>query len=317
MEMRAAVIERFGGESEFKTKMIPLPSLDDDQVLIRLDYAGVGSWDVFEREGGYARMLGLAPAFPYVLGSEGSGRVAATGKRVARFKAGDAVAAAGFLNPKGGFYAEYVAVDERFVARIPSAYGNREASAVLGVGITALRGLAYALDLQKNERVCILGASGGIGHVAVQLARGMGAHVHAISSGADGAALVAGYGIARNCDGRAENIAAVLDELEFDRFDKALILAGGPLGDELCRRMKPNGVAAYPSGVYPEPTGHGNIRIFNGDPDADIIRQLVSAIEEYGIRPYIGGEFPLHEAASAHRHIAGHHIGKTVLRIDQ
>ncbi len=315
MEMRAAIIDAFGDERILRVGTVAAPSIGRDQVLIRIEYAGVGSWDAFEREGGYARMLGQTPTFPYILGSEGSGRVAAVGAEVSRFKVGDLVAAAGFLNPRGGFYAEYAAVDERFIVPVPASYGPREAGAVLGVGITALRGLADALSLRKGEKICILGASGGIGHLAVQMARGFGAEVCAVSSGEDGAALVASYGIDRQCDGHAENISALLDEMDFDGFDKALLLAGGPLGDEVSRRMKPAGIIAYPSGVFPEPIGRADIRKFDGDPDEDIIRRLCSTIEELEIAPHISREFPLDEAASAHRFIAGHHIGKAVLKI--
>jgi len=316
MEMKASVIDKFGDENEFKTKFIPIPSLDKDQVLIKLEYAGVGSWDVFEREGGYSRMLGIVPAFPYVLGSEGCGRIVNVGENVSRFKSGDTVTAAGFLNSKGGFYAEYVAVDERFVTHIPSFYDMREASVVLGVGITALRGLVYTLNIQKNDRICILGASGGIGHLAVQMACGLGAYVYAVATGKDGVELTKTYGVKRNCDGHAENIASILDEMDFNQFDKALILANSQLGDEICRRMGPKGVVAYPSGVFPEPTRHKNIQKYNGDPDAEIIRHLITMIEEYKIKPYISREFSLAEVAKAHRFITGHHLGKVALKIN-
>ncbi len=313
--MKAAVIDDFGEENEIKTRSIPIPSLDEDEVLIRLDYAGIGSWDLFEREGGYARMLGLSNSFPYVLGSEGSGRIVDTGKVVSRFKTGDAVAAAGFLNPKGGFYAEYVAINENLVTHIPSLYDTREASVVLGIGVTAVRGLIDTLDIKQDEKICILGASGGIGHIAAQIAHGAGARVHAIAAGNDGVELMSNYGISKVCDGRAESIVRVLDEMNFKRFDKALILAGGELGAEVCRRMGPKGVAAYPSGVYPEPIGPGIIKKYNGDPDRGIIQRVYSVIEDYKIKPYIGGEFPLHEVALAHSFIKGHHLGKAVLRI--
>jgi NADPH:quinone reductase-like Zn-dependent oxidoreductase len=313
--MKAAVIEAFGDESEIKTRSVPIPSLDGNEVLIRLDYAGIGSWDLFEREGGYARMLGLSASFPYVLGSEGCGRIVDAGKGVSRFKEGDVVAAAGFLNPKGGFYAEYVAMDEQLVTHIPSFYDTREASAVLGIGITAVRGLIDTLEIRKEEKVCILGASGGIGHIAAQIAHGAGTRVHAIAAGNDGVELLSNYGITKVCDGREKSIVRVLDEMDFKGFDKALILAGGELGDEVCRRMSPKGVVAYPSGVFPEPTGPGIVKKYNGDPDKSIIQRVVSIIEDYRIKPHICREFPLHETALAHSFIKGHHLGKAVLRI--
>lgn len=316
MDMKAVIIDNFGDENEFKIRFVPIPSLDKDQVLIKLEYAGVGSWDVFEREGGYSRMLDIVPAFPYVLGSEGCGRIVKIGENVSRFKSGDTVAAAGFLNPKGGFYAEYVAVDERFVTHIPSFFDVREASVVLGVGITALRGLVYILNIQKNERVCILGASGGIGHLAVQMAHRLGAQVYAVATGKDGVSLIKTYGVNKICDGSSKNIVSILDEMEFTQFDKALILASSQLGDEICRRVKPKGVVAYPSGIFPEPTCHKNIKKYNGDPDADIIGHLIEMIEEYKIRPHISREYLLTEVSKAHRLITAHHLGKFSLKIN-
>jgi len=70
--MHAAVINRFGGADELVVQEIPVPEIAPGQVLIRVEYAGVGAWDPFEREGGYARMLGIEARFPYVLGAEWS-----------------------------------------------------------------------------------------------------------------------------------------------------------------------------------------------------------------------------------------------------
>lgn len=117
--MKAAAIHQFGGIDRFEIIDVAIPEIDDDEILIRLDFAGLGSWDVFEREGGYAQMLGLVANFPYILGSEGAGTVARIGAAVKGFKEGDAVYASGFLNPKGGFYAQYAAVSAGLVNHRP------------------------------------------------------------------------------------------------------------------------------------------------------------------------------------------------------
>jgi NADPH:quinone reductase len=119
--MRAVVIDRFGGPEQSHERQVPLPSPGRGQVLIRLETAGVGSWDPFEREGGYAEIQGISPSFPYILGSEGAGRVTAIGGGVTNLEVGDRVFAASFLNPTGGFYAEYVCVDANLVAPIRRA----------------------------------------------------------------------------------------------------------------------------------------------------------------------------------------------------
>ena len=100
-------------------------------MLIRIESAGVAEWDPFEREGGFVKMLGATPTFPYVLGTDGScGTVAAVGKQVKGFKEGDRVYGAALANPKGGFYAEYASVRRRSVSLFPKA-ADRQAGVML------------------------------------------------------------------------------------------------------------------------------------------------------------------------------------------
>ena len=92
--MRAAAINRFGGIEEIKLQMLPVPEIEPDEVLIRIESAGVGVWDAFEREGGFAKMFGLEPKFPSVLGSDGAGTVSAVGEQATVLKK-----AIGFMPP--------------------------------------------------------------------------------------------------------------------------------------------------------------------------------------------------------------------------
>ena len=108
--MKAIALDRFGGLETMKLQMLPVPEVDPDEVLIHVEWAGVGQWDPFEREGGFAKLFGIEPKFPYVLGSDGAGTVAAVGDRVKDLKPGDRVYAFSLVNPKGGFYAEYAAI---------------------------------------------------------------------------------------------------------------------------------------------------------------------------------------------------------------
>lgn len=83
--MKALVIDKFGGPDELMVRDVAIPSIGDNDVLIKVEYAGVGQWDIFEREGGYDEMLGLNSKFPFILGSEGSGVIYAKGKNVDNF----------------------------------------------------------------------------------------------------------------------------------------------------------------------------------------------------------------------------------------
>ena len=89
--MQAAAIDHFGGADTIHVETLEIPKPQPDEVLIHVESAGVAEWDPFEREGGFAKMFGMTPQFPYVLGSDGAGTVAAIGKQVKGFKKGDRV----------------------------------------------------------------------------------------------------------------------------------------------------------------------------------------------------------------------------------
>lgn len=128
--MKATIIKEFGGPELLKAQVAPMPLITDDQILIRIDFAGVGKWDVFEREGLFAGMTPGEPTFPYILGSEGAGTVVKTGKNVTQFKVGEAVyGIVPARNPKAGFYAEYVAIDSNKVWPVPRNLTQQQAAA--------------------------------------------------------------------------------------------------------------------------------------------------------------------------------------------
>ncbi len=87
--MRAIAIDRFGGPEVISVRNIPVPEPATDEILIRVESAGIGLWDIVEREGRLAKMLGIQPKFPWILGSEGAGRIIAVGDKVSGFRNGD------------------------------------------------------------------------------------------------------------------------------------------------------------------------------------------------------------------------------------
>src|SRR2546426_1000393 len=184
--MRAAALDRFGGVETIQMKTLPVPEPGPDEVLLRVEAAGVGAWGPYEREGEFAKMLGPKTRVPYVLGSDGAGTVAAVGDQVRHLKEGDRAYAFALTNPKGGFYAEYAAVKADNVSPIPKKLTVEQAGAMPSDALTALRGLDEILGLKKGETLLVFGAGGGIGHLAVQLAKRMGARVLAVASGEDG-----------------------------------------------------------------------------------------------------------------------------------
>src|SRR5687767_5668727 len=138
--MKAVAIDRFGGPETMRLRILPVPEVGPEEVLIRVETAGVGVWDSYEREGEFHKMFGVEPKFPHVLGSDGAGTVAAVGERVTRFKEGDRAYAFGLMNPKGGFYAQYAAVKADAASPIPQNVPTEQAGVMPVDAMTALRG---------------------------------------------------------------------------------------------------------------------------------------------------------------------------------
>lgn len=315
--MRAAAINRFGGADEIRLQTIPVPEVGPNDVLIRIESAGVAVWDPFEREGGFAETIGSEPSFPYVLGSDGAGTVAAVGAKVSRFKEGDRVYAAALANPKGGFYAEYAAVNEDTVSPVPDKLSTEQAGVMPSDALTALRGLDAMLGLKPGETLMIFGASGGIGHIAVQLAKRMGAGVLAVASGADGTALARRLGADAAVDGRKDDVTAAARDFAPGGLDAALFTAGGEAADKALTAVRDGGRAAYPNGVMPEPKARAGVRLQSYDVmpalHRQTLEQLNRLIDAGPFEVHVARTFALDRAADAHGALDDHFLGKLAL----
>jgi NADPH:quinone reductase-like Zn-dependent oxidoreductase len=314
--MRAAAIDRFGGPEVILVRTLPVPALDATEVLIAVDTAGVASWDAAMRDGwspsGSTR-------FPLVLGTDGSGIVAAVGSRVRRFKVGERVYGYCFDNPKGGFYAEYVAVPGTNAAPLPTNLDLLDAGAVPAIGLTALQGVDDALRVKRGQTVIVHGASGGVGHLALQFAKLRGARVLAAASGEDGVALVRRLGADAVVDGKRADVAAAARSFAPDGVDAVLALVGGDSLERCLDAVRDGGRLAYPNGVEPEPKKHSGVEFVTYDAIAGPreFEKLGRAIEDARLKVHILATYPLSDAAKAHQRLAeGHILGKIVLRID-
>jgi NADPH2:quinone reductase len=314
--MQAAAINHFGDADAITLQTVPIPSITADEVLIKVIAAGVGSWDATEREGKYDEMFGMPSTFPYVLGWDGAGVIAAVGANIRDFKEGDKVYAASMPLPKGGFYAEYKAVAAENVAHVPKKMTIEQAAAMPWCALTALSGLDQ-LDLKQDETIMIFGASGGIGHLAVQLAKRMGAKVFAVAAGADGVALATQLGADIAIDGLQEDVIAAAKRFAPKGIDAALVLIGGKAADSALKAVRSGGRAAHPDGVWPEPhTEKGiELRVYNGDTSRSATDRLNSLIESGPFTVHIDKTFPLEQVVAAHKALASHFVGKIVLTI--
>jgi len=309
--MKAAAIDRFGGPEVIHTRSLPVPKPGPHEVLIRLNTAGIGVWDPYVRAG---ELSSGAPAFPQVIGNDGAGIVVAVGERVTRHRVGEPVYA---YSMDGGFYAEYVAVNEDNVAPIPPGVNQDEAGALGADGVTALRGLEDELELEAGQTIMIFGASGGIGHLAVQLAKRIGAKVLAVASGGDGVALVGRLGADVAIDGRRDDPAEAARAFAPGGLDAALILTHGEGLDAALQAVKKGGRVAYPNGVEPEPRVPDGIEshAYDGTPDLDAFNRLNRLIGSSRFHVELGRVYRLEDAQVAHREIDQHHLGKLAFRV--
>jgi NADPH:quinone reductase len=315
--MRAAVLSSFGGPEQFSVQEVPRPSPEPDEILIRVHTAGVGVWDSSEREGKLAKWIEGGPEFPYILGSDGSGTVVATGTEVRGIQEGDTVYAAAFLNPKGGFYAEYTAVKAENAAPIPDGLSMEEAGALPVDGVTALRGLRDQLQLQEGETLLVFGASGGVGHLAVQLAHRMGARVLAVASGSDGVDRVEELDASEVVDGHGDGFDEALARLAPNGLDAALVTAAGDSLDMALAGLRNGSRLAWPNGVRPPPNPPPGVEAnsYDGRPDPDILKELNRLIDSGPFKVHIAETFPLTAAADAHRALGRHYVGKLAIRV--
>jgi NADPH:quinone reductase-like Zn-dependent oxidoreductase len=312
--MRAAAMDHFGAPDVIHTTTMPVPKLGKRDILVRVATAGVGTWDPSLVDGSFQD---VKAKFPRVIGSDGAGTVVAVGDSVERFSVGDRVYGWGFGNPKGGFFAEYIAMNERDAANVPDTLSFEEAGALAVSGLTALQGLEQ-LELEAGQSVMIFGASGGVGHVAVQLAKALDLRVFAIASKADGVALVERLGADGAAEGHSKSLLRHLREFARDGYDGALVFAGGNGWKRELELVATGGRVAWPNGV--EPTPHvpkGVKRIsFDGEGSPGAFARLNELVARGPFHVELTKTYSLDETARALRDVQRHHVGKLAIEIE-
>lgn len=190
--MKAMALTEYGNTAEFQLTELPQPLVKPGYALVRVAASSVNTVDTMIRQMG--KDLPLSPDLPAVLGMDFAGTIEAVGEGVTGFVTGDEVyGCAGGLADLQGALAEYMLVDARLIAHKPKTLSMREAAALPLVGITAYEGLKRA-GAQAGQRILVHGGTGGVGHIAVQLAKYFGAEVYATCSGEKQAGIIASYG---------------------------------------------------------------------------------------------------------------------------
>jgi NADPH:quinone reductase len=317
--MKAVRVSEFGDPQVLKLQEVADPTPGAGQLVVRVRAAGVNPVDAYMRAGVYPRK----PALPYTPGTDAAGTVLSVGGGVTRFQAGDRVYTAGTLS---GAYAEQALCDARLVFPLPAHVSFAQGAAMHIPYATAFRALFDRGQAQGAETMLIHGASGGVGIAAVQLARARGLYVVGTAGSDRGRQLV-----------RAEGAHQVLDHTSQNHFEEALAATEGR-GYDVIIEMLANvnlgrdlGILA-PKGRVVVVGSRGTVEInardimtrdgsilamnlWNATPQelSSIHAALVAGLENKSLRPVIGQETPLAEAARAHVAIMERAYGKIVL----
>lgn len=310
--MRAIVQDTLGGPEVLKQAELPRPEPRANEVLVRVRAAGVNPTDWKHRATG-----GFLGKPPFVLGWDVSGVVEAVGAGVARFTPGDEIF--GMLPyPYGhGSHAEYITAPARAFAHKPASIDHIQAGALPLVSLTAWQALVEYAGLRPGQRVLIHAAAGGVGHVAVQIAKARGAYVIGTAS-AGKHAFLRGIGADETIDYRETDFSKEVKDI-----DVVLDTIGGDTSLRSLRVLRPGGlvVSILPVGSndFHEEAERLGVRALRMLVDASHsgMTAIADLVEAGALRATIAGTFPLAHAAEAHRlGDTGRTTGKLVLTMD-
>lgn len=201
--MKAMMINEYGEHAKFELREIEKPEAKSGEVLVRILASSVNTVDTMIRQMGSD--LPLSPAAPALLGMDFAGTVEALGEGTTGFEIGDEVyGCAGGLATLPGTLAEYIAADANLIAHKPKNLSMKEAAAIPLVGITAYEGLQRA-RIQAGQKVLVHGGAGGVGHLAIQLAKHFGADVYSTGGNDEKNALIESLG-ATSIDYKKESV---------------------------------------------------------------------------------------------------------------
>jgi NADPH:quinone reductase-like Zn-dependent oxidoreductase len=310
--MKAVRIHKYGDQSELSYEEAPLPTVGANDVLIRVVAAAVNPVDWKIREGHLKDMVSYS--MPVILGWDVSGTVEATGGDVSKFKVGDAV----FSRPnikRNGSYAVFLAVNEEEVALKPKTISHVDAASLPLAGITAWEALFNTAQLSENQRILIHAGAGGVGTLAIQLAKSRGAYVITTTS-AKNLELVKSLGADEAIDYKSQRFEEIVKDV-----DAVFDTIGGEVQEHSWSVLKPGGILiSIVSPPSTELAAKYKVRsafVFI-QPNAEILTQLAVLVDDGTVRPIVGAEFALEDIAKAHSlSESGHSVGKIVLYVGQ
>ena len=307
--MKAVLVREFGGLEVLKLEEIPTPKPAAGQVLVRIRAAGVNPYDTYMRAGTYA----VKPLLPYTPGSDGAGVVEAIGDGVKKVKPGDRVYTAKTVS---GAYAEYALALEEQVHSLPDKISFGQGAGVWVPYGTAYFALHHSAEAHSAETVLVHGASGGVGTAAVQMARAMGLTVFGTAGTQKGLDLVKREGAHQVFDhGKTGYQEEILRATGGRGVDIVLeMLANVNLSTDL-KLLATNGrviiignrgeISINPRDLMLRRASARGFTLWAITPaeEAEIHAGLIAGLENGTLRPVVGKELPLAEAARAHKEI--------------
>lgn len=307
--MKALVIHSFGRPEVLKYEEVPRPEPNDDQLLVRVAAAAVNPVDTAVRQGYMRNRTG--EKFPMIIGYDIAGVVEKAGPKVTKFKPGDAVYA--YLPLSGGGYAEYAVTSEKEAWRKPERLTFEEAAAVPLTGETAWQALIDTAKLQSGQTVLIHGGSGGVGNLAVQIAKARGAKVIATASTANQETLKQ-LGVDQAIDytqtkfeKQVKDVDVVLDTVGKDTLTRSydVVKKGGIV---VTIAGRPDQAEADKRGI--------RVASIRTEPKAETLEELTKLIDAGKLKPLVSQVLPLAEGAKAQEQVATRHTrGKIVLKV--
>lgn len=304
--MKAVVINEYGDESVLNYADVARPEPQSDEVLIMVQAAGVNPVDWKIRDG-LGERFGLK--FPIFLGGEIAGTIEKIGGDVGDFKVGDAVYG---IVPTGG-YAEYAIAKIGEVAPKPHSLDFENAAAIPLGALTAWQAIFDLANLDSGQRILITGASGGVGSLAVQLAKAKGAYVIGTASGRN-EEFVRRLGADQFVDYTKQNFEEVVKDV-----DVVFDAVGGDTFERAFQTLKKGGflvtAVAFPSEEKARGFGVKAARVYC-KPNAEELAAISTLVDEGKLKPHVETILPLAEVKKAHRlSESGRTRGKIVLRV--
>ena len=310
LSMKAVRIHSYGGTDVLSYEDAPRPGPGPDEVFIRVHATSVNPFDCAVRAGYMASYFNYS--LPLILGTDVAGVVEEIGPGVTAFKPGDAVYARGGVS-RDGAYAQYVVVPVTDVAFKPATLDDLQSAALPHVTLTAWQALFELADLQPGQTILIHGAGGGVGHMAVQLARWRGAKV--IGTGSRNLDFVRELGADRVVDYTVEPFEEVVSDV-----DVVLDTVGGDVQARSCLCLKPDGILVSviqtPSEELASTYGVRSAMVYSSPPNGETLTEVARLVDAGLIKPHVSAVRPLHEIRAAHEMVEGKHTrGKVVLEV--